>query len=124
MAETTGKTTPPVLAAGSGATVLISSGVAAAFGVASCCGLPFLLATAGLSTAWLTDIALLSAPHRSFLLPVATVCLLAGAGLFWRQQRQAVCIPGAFCARPAVRGATYVGLLIGAALLYLGYTYA
>src|ERR1700736_4589567 len=40
-------------ARGAGATLLTLAGVVGAFGVASCCGLPFLLATFGLGTAWL-----------------------------------------------------------------------
>jgi mercuric ion transport protein len=110
--------------AGAGAVLLTASGLAAAFGVASCCGLPFLLATAGLSTAWLTGLALFAAPHRLFLLVAAAACLAGGAVLFWRQQRREVCAPGAFCVRPVVRGLTLTGLLLGLALLYLGYTYA
>jgi mercuric ion transport protein len=98
--------------------------LAAAFGVASCCGLPFLLATAGLSTAWLTGLALFAAPHRSFLLVAAAVCLAGGAVLLWRQQQRAVYMPGVVCARPAVRGLTLTGLVLGLALLYLGYSYA
>src|SRR5271163_674577 len=97
--------------AGSGAVLLTVSGLAAAFGVASCCGLPFLLATAGISSAWLTGAALLAAPHRAFLLVTAALCLTGGAVLFWRQQRQAVCAPGAFCTRPVVKGLTLTGLL-------------
>jgi hypothetical protein len=31
-------------------------------------------------------------------------------------------VPGAVCTPPAIRGATLIGLLIGIALLYLGYT--
>ena len=98
--------------------------VGAAFGVASCCGLPFLLATAGLGTAWLTSFALLAAPHKSVLLIVAVACLTGGAVLFWWQQRIAVYTPGAFCSRPAVKNLTLTGLLVGLVLLYLGYAYA
>jgi mercuric ion transport protein len=58
--------------------MLTVSGLAAAFGVASCCGLPFLLATAGLGTAWLTSFALLAAPNRSILLIVGAACLAGG----------------------------------------------
>ena len=90
----------------------------------SCCGQPFLLATAGIGTAWLTGFAVLAAPHRSALLIVAAVCLAGGAALFWRQQRIAACSPGAFCSRPAVRNLTLAGLLAGLVLLYLGYAYA
>ena len=111
-------------AVGAGSVLLTLGGLAAAFGVASCCGLPFLLATAGLGTAWLTGFALLAAPHRSTLLIVGTVGLAGGAVLFWRQQRIAACAPGAFCTRPAVRNLTLAGLLVGLVLLYLGYAYA
>jgi mercuric ion transport protein len=111
-------------AAGTASVLLTFSGLAAAFGVASCCGLPFLLATAGLSTAWLTSFALLAAPHRSILLVVGAACLAGGAVLFWRQQRMATCTPGAFCSRPVVKSLTLAGLLVGLVLLYLGYAYA
>ena len=111
-------------AVGTGSLLLTFGGLAAAFGVASCCGLPFLLATAGIGTAWLTGFALLAAPHRSVLLIVGAVCLAGGAILFWRQQRIAACTPGAFCSRPTVRNLTLAGLLVGLVLLYLGYAYA
>lgn len=104
--------------------VLTATGLVAAFGAASCCGLPFLLATAGLGTAWLGGFTLLAAPHRLFLLAAATVCLVGAAILLWRQRSLAVCAPGAICSRPAIRGATLVGLLGGIVLLYLGYAYA
>jgi mercuric ion transport protein len=108
---------------GFGAVVLTLGGLVAAFGIASCCGLPFVLVTLGLGTAWLGGSALLAAPHRLFLLAAATVCLTCATVLLWRQ-RTAVCVPGAVCTRPAIRGATMIGLLAGLALLYLGYTYA
>ena len=111
-------------AMGTGSALLTLGGLAAAFGVASCCGLPFLLATAGIGTAWLTGFALLAAPHRSILLIVAAACLAGAAVLLGRQRSVALCAPGAICSRPAVRGATLVGLLVGLVLLYLGYVYA
>ena len=108
---------------GAAPVLLTAGGLAAAFGVASCCGLPFLLATAGLSTAWLGGIAMLAAPHRTFLLAAAALCLLGGAIVLWRQ-RAVVCAPGSVCARPVIRSLTAVALLFGLGLLYLGYTYA
>src|SRR5258708_36772341 len=69
---------------GAGPVLLALTGLAAAFAVASCCALPLFLATAGLGTAWLTGIALLSEPHRVFLLGAAACCLLPGAVLLWR----------------------------------------
>src|SRR5258708_7658730 len=111
-------------ARGSGAVFLALGGLVAAFGVASCCGLPFLLATFGLGTAWLSGFALLAAPHRLLLLAVATLCLGSAAVLLWGQGRAVTCTPGAICTRPAIRGFTVISLLVGLALLYLGYTYA
>jgi mercuric ion transport protein len=109
---------------GAGAVLLTLGGFAAAFGVASCCALPFLLTTIGLGTAWLGGIALLAAPHRGFLLAAAAVCLAGGAVLFWRQRQAVACAPGGVCSHPAIRGLTLVGLFAGLVLLYLGYAYA
>jgi mercuric ion transport protein len=82
-----------------------------------------MLASVGLGTAWLGGFALLAAPHRPFLLAAATVCLGSAAILLWRQ-RAIVCAANAICVRPAIRGVTVIGLLMGLALLYLGYAYA
>jgi mercuric ion transport protein len=107
-----------------GATLLTLSGLAAAFGVASCCGLPFLLATAGLSSAWLAGIALFAAPHRPLLLTLAALCLAAGAGLLWRRQSAGVCATGSMCSKPMIRGMTLIALIAGLVLLVIGYLYA
>jgi len=112
-------------ATGAGPVLLTLGGLAAAFGVASCCALPLLLTTLGLGTAWLGGVALLAAPHRPILLAAAALCLLGGAALLWRQRKAgAVCSPGAICSRPAVHGRTAAGLLLGLVLLTLGYAYA
>jgi mercuric ion transport protein len=102
---------------------LTLAGLAAAFGVASRCGLPFLPATLGLGTAWLGGFALLAAPHRIFLLAAAAVCLADAAVLLWRQRSVVACAPSAICVRPVVRSITVIGLLVGFVLLYLGYAY-
>ncbi|MDT7953199.1 MAG: mercuric transporter MerT family protein [Acetobacteraceae bacterium] len=107
-----------------GATLLTLGGLAAAFGVASCCGLPFLLATLGLSSAWLGGIALLAAPHRPLLLWAAAICLVTGCALLWRRRAAAGCTSETVCSKPAVRNLTVVGLLAGLALLTIGYLYA
>lgn len=112
-------------ARGSSAVLLTASGLAAAFAVALCCGLPFILATFGLGTAWLYGVAVLAAPHRLALLAAAAVCLAGGAVLLWHQHRTAaLCSPDSICTKPAVRGLTTAGLLAGFVLLYLGYAYA
>jgi mercuric ion transport protein len=111
-------------AIGTGATLLTLGGLAAAFGAASCCALPLLLATIGLGTAWLGGVALLAAPHRGALLAIAALCLAGGAALLWRQQRRAAsCGRDGICVPPAIRALTLAGLLAGAALLWAGYAY-
>ena len=118
---------PAVLrtANGSGAVLFTLGGLAAAFGVAACCALPLLLTAIGVSTAWLSGVALLAAPHRGVLLAIGGGCLAGGAVLLWRQQRTAAtCGPGGICTPPARRVLTLVGLLVGAALLWGGYAYA
>ena len=115
-------TAPPP--GGTAATLLTFSGLAAAFGAASCCALPLLLASLGLGTVWLGGIALLAAPHRGVLLAAAAVCLAGGAALLWRQRGAAACALGTGCARPAVLGVNAAGLLLGSVLLALGYAIA
>jgi mercuric ion transport protein len=108
---------------GIGAVLLTAAGLAGAFGAAACCALPFLLATAGLGTAWLGGIALVATPHRTPLLIVSAICLASGAVLLWRQKAGIACAPGSICARPAAHRLTFAGLLAGLVLLYLGYAY-
>jgi mercuric ion transport protein len=110
---------------GAGAPLLALGGLAAAFGAASCCALPILLAAAGIGSAWLGSIALFTAPLQPLLLVVAAVCLVGGGAMLWRQRKAiASCAPGAICARPAVRRLTTLNLLLGFILLYLGYAFA
>lgn len=107
-----------------GAAVLTVGGIAAAFGVASCCALPILLTTAGLGVGWLGGIAMAASPYRTLLLSVSTLFLVGGAILLWRQQRAAMtCGPDGVCTPPAVRAVLLIGLLLGAVLLWLGYSY-
>ena len=117
------KPEPPAGAGPLAAPLLTLGGLAAAFGAASCCGLPFLLASAGLGTAWLGGIALIADPVKPWLLGFAALALAGGAALLARQQWVRVCRPGAACARPATRALTLAGLLAGTALLYVGYRY-
>lgn len=110
--------------AGVGAALFTLGGLISAFGLASCCALPMLLAGAGLSAAWLGGFAILAAPHRVLLLVLGTVCLLGGAVLLWRQQRQAAACGPNECSPALTRVVTLIGLIVGAVLLWAGYRYA
>ncbi|QDC40274.1 MULTISPECIES: mercuric reductase [Sphingobium] len=107
-----------------GAAILTVSGIAAAFGVASCCALPILLTTAGLGAGWLGGIALAASPYRTLLLCLSALFLIGGAVLLWRQQRVAMtCGAEGVCTPPAARVVLLIGLLLGVTLLWLGYSY-
>jgi len=109
----------------SGAALFTAAGIVAAFGLASCCTLPILLTTLGLSTAWLGSVATMAAPHRAVLTGIGALCLQGDAVLLWRQQRAAMtCGADGVCTPAYVRLTTLAGLLNGAALLWAGYTYA
>ena len=103
------------------AALLTVGGIGAPFVAASGCGLPFLLASIGISFAGLTGLAIFSAPYRPFLLVGAAVCLVGGAALLWRSHRRA---RACGVRRPAARNAIIAGLAVGAVLFYLGYAYA
>lgn len=107
-----------------GAVLLTLGGVAAAFGVASCCALPILFTTAGVSAAWLSAIATTTAPYRDFLLWLSALSLAGGALLFWRMQRStATCDSGRACTPVWLRLLLFIGLITGALLLWLGHSY-
>jgi mercuric ion transport protein len=108
---------------GWGAVSLTLGGLGAAFAVAACCALPILLGSLGIGTAWLFGVAKLAAPHRTVLLAIAAISLAAGALALWRQTR-AACPADGWCARPAVRRLTMLGVAFGLVLLVLGYRYA
>ncbi len=106
-----------------GALLLATGGVAAAFAAASCCALPVLLGSVGLGTAWLVAVAWLAAPHRLALLIAAIVCLVGGGGLFLWRRWAAACTPGAACGRPVVTALVSCALSLGAVLVVLGFMY-
>ncbi|MFB9971952.1 mercuric transporter MerT family protein [Pseudoroseomonas cervicalis] len=107
-----------------GAMVLTTTGIAAAFGAASCCALPMLLGSLGLGSAWLFGLAVLLGPYRTILLAAAAACLAGGAVLLWRQRAAVACEPGSACSpNPALRLVVPAGLAVGIILLVLGYAY-
>lgn len=70
---------------------LAAGGLLAAFGVASCCALPLLLAGLGLGSASLLGVALIAGPYQGVLLLAAGACLLLAVSVMWRQHRARVC---------------------------------
>lgn len=107
-----------------GAVLLTLGGVSAAFGVAACCALPILLTTAGISVAWLGGISMATGPYRGLLLGLSALGLAGGSLLLWRVQRSAAACDSEHACPPLwLRLILFIGLITGAVLLWLGYSY-
>ena len=107
-----------------GAVLLTVSGIGAAFGVAACCALPILLATAGIGTAWLAGIASIAAPYREIWIVISALSLLISAFLLWRAHQNAVRCGGVAARSPrGFRIALAGGLAVGVTLLSAGIFY-
>ena len=106
-----------------GAVALVSGGIAAAFGLAACCAIPFLLAGVGLGAAgWLAPIVSVSQPHATLLTAFSLAALVGSVVIVWRAPRH--CQPESLCVRPALRWAVTVAAVIGGILLVLSKIYA
>ena len=106
-------------ARGAAKTVLATTGLLGAFGVAACCALPIALAAIGLGSSALLGVAQVVGPYQHAVLVGAVVCLATAGGLLWRQRRAHDC--GAACRRPVL---DHVSMLtIGFAVLLLALTF-
>jgi len=91
--------------------VLAAGGLAVGLLASSCCLLPLLLLSAGISGAWIAQLTAL-APYQPLFLSVAAIALGLG---FWRAYRRQDCAVGSLCERPGIPRTTK-------ALLWLGVT--
>jgi mercuric ion transport protein len=91
-----------------GAAWLSVGGILAGLGAASCCVLPFLLFTAGISGAWIANLTALE-PYRFYFAGAAVVCIGFG---FYRvySGAAAACAEDSYCARPVSHGIAKFGL--------------
>ncbi|MDT8410479.1 MAG: mercuric transporter MerT family protein [Wenzhouxiangellaceae bacterium] len=78
---------------------LTAGGVAGAILASSCCILPLIFVTLGVSGAWIGSLTALE-PYKPYTLAVTAVLL---AGGFWHVyfRPQKACVDGSYCARPA-----------------------
>lgn len=105
-----------------GAVALVTGGVAAAFGLAACCAIPFLLAAVGIGAGWLAPVVSATQPYAAILTAFSLAALAGGVAIVWRAPRH--CRPDSLCARPAFRWAVTGAAVIGAILLLLSKIYA
>jgi len=97
--------------------------ILAALGAASCCVIPFVLVTVGVSGAWIADLTAL-APYQPYFAAVALTLLGGGFVLVYRKPPIA-CADGSYCARPASSRLARIGLWTASGLIAiaLGFPY-
>lgn len=95
-------------------------GVIGAVLASSCCIVPLVLVTLGVSGAWIGSLTAL-APYQPYFVAV-TLALLAGGfwHVYFRQKRD--CVDGTFCAQPATSLMTKAVLWIATILVALAMT--
>jgi len=94
----------------------MAGGVLAALGASSCCILPLVLFSIGVSGAWIGNLTAL-APYQPVFVAAALVFLAVG---FWRVYRQpkVSCAEGSACARPGANRVAKIGLWLATVLVF------
>jgi mercuric ion transport protein len=97
-----------------GERLLAATALLSAIAASSCCVLPLLFVSVGISGAWIGSLTVL-APYQPIFLATAAVCIAAG---FWSVYRrsQAACA-GRDCGTPESRRATKAALWVGVVVL-------
>jgi len=97
-----------VSGASRGPKLLAAGGILAALGTASCCVVPFVLFTLGVSGAWIGNLTALE-PYQPIFTAIAIACLGSGLYLVYRRPTTA-CAEGSYCASPASNRVAKIGL--------------
>jgi mercuric ion transport protein len=99
-----------------GSRLLVGGGILGALLASSCCILPVVLFSLGVSGAWIGTFTQL-APYQPYFVAAALICLGAGYWLV-RRSEKAACAEGEMCARPLPNRAVRL-TLIAAVLLVI-----
>ncbi len=94
--------------------LLAAGGVIAALGASSCCVLPFLLFTLGVSGAWIGNLTAL-APYQPLFLAAALGLIALGFARAYRSRPG--CSDGSFCSQPRPSRIVRLGLWAAAVLV-------
>lgn len=95
--------------------LLAAGGIIAALGASSCCVLPLVLFTLGVSGAWIGNLTAL-APYQPLFVAAALGFLALGFVRVYRRPEVA-CTEGSYCARPAASRVAKLGLWVAAGLV-------
>lgn len=91
-----------------GPKLLAAGGILAALGAASCCVIPFLLFTLGISGAWISNLTALES-YQPIFAAIAFACLGYGFYLVYRKPK-AACAEGSYCASTSSNRIAKIGL--------------
>lgn len=98
MTEQTNSSLPMGLAESRKARWLAAGGILGALAASTCCILPLVLFSLGISGAWIGQLTALS-PYQPIFIALTVLCLGYGYWLVYRKPKQA-CDDGMACARP------------------------
>jgi mercuric ion transport protein len=98
-----------------GTALLAAGGLLGALAASSCCILPLVLFSVGVSGAWIGHFTRL-APYQPIFIAATLACLGAGAWLVYRAPKR-MCAEGEVCARPLPRRLVEAALVIAALLV-------
>lgn len=104
-----------------GERLLAAGGILAALGASSCCILPLVLFSLGVSGAWMGSLTAL-APYQPLFIAAALAFLGVG---FWRVYRRpkVACAEGSYCGRPASNRIAKIGLWTATVLVLAAATF-
>ncbi len=99
--------------------VLSLGGLLAALATSSCCLIPFVLFSLGISGAWIGNLTALS-PFQPLFFAISAGLIGLGVLQVWRRERTGACRPGTPCADPRGGRATRIALWVAGALTAAG----
>src|SRR5215471_12216358 len=95
--------------------LMAAGGVVGALAASSCCILPLVLFSLGVSGAWIGNFTRL-APYQPFFIALTIACLGYGYWLVYRASK-VTCADGETCARPMPDGLVRLGLILATLLV-------
>jgi mercuric ion transport protein len=98
-----------------GPVLMAAAGLAGALAASSCCILPLVLFTVGVSGAWIGNLTQL-APYQPYFMAATFIFLACGYWLVYRSARRA-CSSGEACSRPLPNRAVMAALVLATALV-------
>lgn len=99
--------------------LLSAAGLLAALATSSCCVLPFLFVTVGVSGAWIGNLTALE-PYQPIFFALAAASIGASLHRVYRRPKAAACAPGSACADPRADRVTKAVLWCAAVLAVAG----